>query len=99
MSPSEQTPGAWPAQWLRGVLELAVLAVVELDARFESRTGAGLADPAVEPLGRVQMPPGAWRSLLDDRRLQGGDAIDAATVLEGSPVAIWVTDEGEHDGR
>ena len=79
--------------------DVAVLAVVELDARFESRTGAGLADPAVEPLGRVQMPPGAWRSLLDDRRLQGGDAIDAATVLEGSPVAIWVTDEGEHDGR
>ena len=36
--------GTWPAQWLRGVLELAVLAVVDREETYGYRIAADLED-------------------------------------------------------
>jgi PadR family transcriptional regulator PadR len=41
---SSTTAGPWPAQWLRGVLELAVLAVVDRGETYGYRIAADLED-------------------------------------------------------
>ena len=42
MSALPDPPGTWPAQWLRGVLDLAVLAVVARGETYGYRIGADL---------------------------------------------------------
>lgn len=73
------------------VVDAAASVDVELAGPGLLRQGAGHA-------GRVTLPVGHWRSLLDARRCEGGQDVDASSLLDGAPVAIWVLDNGDEDG-
>ena len=90
-------PGAWTLARLAGRhgLVLVLDATAELDRRSADR---GLLAHHADQRGRVTLPVGHWRSLLDARRCDGGQEIDAAELLDGGPLAIWVLKNGDDDG-
>ncbi|MGY1856092.1 PadR family transcriptional regulator [Modestobacter sp. SYSU DS0290] len=75
MSPPSGAPNPWPAQWLRGVLELAVLAVVDRGETYGYRIAADL-----EEAGFGVVKGGTLYPLL--ARLEEDGAV-AATWREG----------------
>lgn len=82
---SSDAEGTWPAQWLRGVLELAVLAVVDRGETYGYRIAADL-----EAAGFGAVKGGTLYPLLG--RLEDDGAV-AATWREGAsgPGRKWYT--------
>ncbi|MBD8643246.1 malto-oligosyltrehalose synthase [Stenotrophomonas sp. CFBP 13724] len=92
------TAGAWVLSRQLGDDQL--LLVLDTTARLETPLAPGtLLRQEDSERGRVGLPVGHWRSLLDARRCEGGDDIEADALLDGAPLAIWVLDNGEDDGR
>ncbi|NIZ90399.1 PadR family transcriptional regulator [Kineococcus rubinsiae] len=75
MAPADSPPEPWPAQWLRGVLDLAVLAVIAQGQTYGYRIGNDLRD-----LGLGTVKGGTLYPLL--ARLEETGAV-ATTWREG----------------
>lgn len=83
MPPPAPPPTAWPPQWLRGVLELAVLAVVHRDETYGYRIAADL-----EQAGFGVVKGGTLYPLLS--RLEDDGAIAATwRESESGPGRKW----------
>ena len=90
--------GAWVLSRQLGDDQL--LLVLDTTARLETPLAPGtLLREEDSGRARVGLPGGHWRSLLDACRCEGGDDIEADALLDGAPLAIWVLDNGENDGR
>lgn len=75
MTATEESPQPWPAQWLRGVLDLAVLAVVGRGETYGYRIGSDLQE-----LGLGTVKGGTLYPLLS--RLEDSGAV-RSTWREG----------------
>ena len=83
MAAPPDTPEAWPAQWLRGVLDLAVLAVVARGETYGYRVGADL-----QALGLGAVKGGTLYPLL--ARLEEAGAVSTAwREGEAGPGRKW----------
>lgn len=82
---------------------MALLLAIDRDARLLRGPLQGLCGPVADgptAAGLAALMPGkAWRNLMDGRRWANAQGEPSETLLGGSPVAVWVTDEGESDGR
>lgn len=95
--------GAGVQGLLRVLDEAALLLVVDVEARLQAPgglqglrrgdAGASIAWPA------AALPGGHWRNVLDGRRHAIAEDTDTRTLLDGSPVAVWIREPGETGGR
>jgi (1->4)-alpha-D-glucan 1-alpha-D-glucosylmutase len=89
--------GGWAVARLAGAQGLVL--VVDATAQMAAApSAAGLARTGAGNGGSVTLPVGHWRNLLNGRRCEGGQDLDAQMLLDGAPLAVWVLENGDDDG-